>query len=514
LGLLAQSTRGKLFPKDFSWGVASAAYQVEGAWNIDGKGPNIWDYFSAIPNRTYEGETGQVADDFYHHYPDDIKIMQNLGIKNFRISLAWSRLLPNGTVDTPNPAGVQFYNDLINACLAADIEPWVTLYHWDLPQAFNDFSANGTWLNPDIVNKFNDYADFAFQSFGDRVKHWLTFNEISSFTWFGYGHGTEAPGRCGPDFGDWCTSIGGGGNSSTEPYIAAHHALLSHALAVQTYRTKYQKAQNGTIGLTMAVNMAYPWDSTNQDDIAAVDTDLIFQMGWFADPLVFGKYPDIMIEYVGDRLPAFTEDQSELIKGSFDFLGLNHYTSHYVQHTGIPGFNYGNDSRLIQNSTDVHGHLIGPVAESSWLNVYPKGMKDLLKWADTRYSHPTFYIFENGVSVPNENNMPINEAQNDTFRIGFLKGYITNLILAVLEDGVDVRGYFIWSILDNYSWESGYRIRYGLLYVDYNNNLTRYIKDSANWYSDFIKIMSDEHYLENIEAFVAVGHHELECLFQ
>ena len=484
--LFANFSLCKLFP-NFTWGAATAAYQVEGAWNIDGKGPSIWDTFTHIPNRTANNATGDVATDFYHRYLEDISTMKSLGIKNFRMSLSWPRLLPNGTVDQPNPQGVDFYNKLIDALLAADIEPWVTLFHWDLPAALDNKTPTGGWLNPNITNIFNDYADFCFENFGDRVKHWITFNEIQVFAYYGYGQGFNAPGRCSPDVASWCQEIGGGGNSSTEPYIVAHHALLSHGLAVQTYRQKYQESQNGTIGLTINTNFAEPYDPSNPDDVAAVDTDVTFWFGWIAHPLTFGSYPDAMIRLVsGDRLPSFTEDQAALLKGSFDFIGINHYTSKFVKYTGIPGNDWASDKQLIESDTDVNGKLIGPYAQSSWLQVYPLGLRKLLKWIDKNYNHPAIYVFENGVSVPNESEMPIEQALNDTFRINYLQDYIGNMILAILEDKIDVRGYFVWSLMDNLEWIAGYDIRFGLIYVDYANNLTRHLKDSAVWYSNLI----------------------------
>lgn len=490
LFLIPQATQAKLFPKDFAWGVAGASYQIEGAWDIDGKGLSIWDIFSHTPGRIALNQTGDVADDFYHRYTDDIAMMKQLGIKHFRMSLSWPRLLPNGTVDNVNVLGVEFYNALLDALLAADIEPFVTLYHWDLPNDLNDKTSNGGWLNPEIINHFNDYADFCFKTFGDKVKHWLTFNEISTFSWIGYGSGVHAPGRCSPDFGNWCESVGGGGNSSTEPYIVAHHVLIAHGLAVQTYRTKYQTAQNGSIGLTISAEFAEPWDPTNEEDVKGVETSILFQVGWFADPIVFGRYPDIMVEYItGNRLPTFNETERALIKGSFDFIGLNHYSTGYIHYTGIPGTTYDDDSRVIGNTTDVHGHLIGPFAASDWINVYPPGIRGILNWVDNRYNHPPLYIFENGVSCHNETTME--QALNDTFRVDYLKGYISYLVLAVMEDNVDLRGYFTWSIMDNFEWADGYGIRFGLVYVDYDNNATRHLKKSATFYSNLINIMAD-----------------------
>jgi len=486
--LLIISVQSQFFPKNFTWGVASASYQIEGAWNEGGREPSIWDTFSSFPGRVSKNQTGKVADDFYHRYPEDIALMAKYNIKHFRMSLSWSRILPKGTVDKVNPEGVKFYNDVFDALLKAGITPWVTLYHWDLPQALDDHSDKGGWLNPTIIQNFNDYADFCYKTFGDRVKNWLTFNEINVFSWLGYGTGGHAPGRCSAERGSWCKEVGGGGNSATEPYIVAHNVLLSHGYAVKTYREKYQKQQGGQIGMTMNSGFAYPFDSNNKDDIAAVDTYTAFNLGWFADPQVFGDYPEIMKSYITDnRLPKFTDEQKALLKGSCDFLGINHYSSVFVQHTGVPGNAWDNDNRLRAGPTDVNGNLIGPYAESKWLNVVPKGLRGLLNWANKRYNHMPIYIFENGVSCPGESSKPVDQALNDVFRINYLTGYISNMALAMLEDKVDVRGYFLWSIIDNFEWADGYDVRFGTVYIDYENGLKRYPKKSVIWYSELIR---------------------------
>lgn len=497
--LLVATIHAQTFPKNFTWGTASASYQIEGAWNEGGRAPSIWDSFSAVPGRVSKNQTGKVADDFYHRYPEDIEIMKKFNVKHFRLSISWSRVLPKGTIDQPNPEGIKWYNDVFDALAKAGITPWVTLYHWDLPQALDDKSNKGGWLNPDIINKFNDYADFCFKTFGAKVQNWLTFNEINVFTWLGYGNGIHAPGRCSPERGAWCKEVGGGGNSATEPYIAAHNVLLSHATAVKTYRTKYQKTQKGQIGMTMNTGFAYPFNSSNADDVAAVDTYVAFNLGWFADPQVFGDYPEIMKKYItGGRLPTFTAEQKALLKGSMDFLGINHYSSVFVQHTGTPGDAWDNDNRLRAGPYDVDGHLIGPFAESKWLNVVPKGLRGLLKWADKRYNHLPLYIFENGVSCPGESTQPIELAIVDTFRINYLTQYIGQMALAMLEDKVDVRGYFLWSIIDNFEWADGYDVRFGTVYIDYNSGLKRIPKKSLYWYGELIKNLSKKDAAKNV----------------
>lgn len=489
---LVLGTMASVLPKDFKWGAATAAFQVEGAWNVSGRGECIWDYFQSIPGRIYMNETAHVADDFYHRYPQDIQIMNTLGIPNLRVSISWTRILPTGDINNVSQAGVDFYNQLFDALLAAGITPWVTLFHWDLPQTYNNFTNQSTWLNPDVANKFNDYADFCFKTFGNKIKYWITMNEIQTFTWVGYGVGSHAPGRCSPSFGSWCAQVGGGGNSSTEPYIAAHNALIAHALAVQTYRNKYQNAQGGKIGMTISSSYSLPWNISDPQDHNAVDVAVAFQYGWFADPQVFGQYPKEMTDRItGGRLPTFNESMSKLLKGSYDFLGLNYYYSNYVHYTGVPGDNFGNDGRFWSSATNATGHLIGPYAASSWLNVYPPGFRKILKWIKHRYNDPHIYVFENGVSCPGENQLPPALALNDTFRMNYIFDHVMEMVDAVLHDGVKVKGYFLWSLLDNFEWTDGFNVRFGITYVDYNNNLTRTIKDSGYMYQNLIQSLGD-----------------------
>ena len=485
---LISYTKGKVLPDNFVWGTATAAFQVEGAWNISGRGPSIWDYFTTFPGRIYNNETAQTADDFYHRYPSDIKILQDLQIKHFRLSISWTRLFPTGDIKNPNPAGVSFYTTLFETLLKAGITPWVTLYHWDLPQSYNNFTGQSTWLDPDVANKFNRFADFCFKTYGTLVKHWLTMNEISTFAWLGYGVGAHAPGRCSQSFGDWCEGIGGGGDSSTEPYITAHNALIAHALAVQTYRTKYQQTQKGKIGMTINSGFSLPANTSNPNDISAVDINIAFQYGWFADPIVFGRYPSEMTNFItNNRLPSFNASMSALLKGSFDFLGLNYYSSSYVSWTGVPGTNYGTDSRTSSSPYNATGHLIGPFAASTWLNVYPEGLRGLLNWIKNRYSNPLVYVFENGVSCPNENEVPESEALHDSFRMNYIYDHVIQMADSYIQDKVNIGGYFYWSLLDNFEWADGYHIRFGITYVDYDNNLKRTLKDSAYLYQDLIQ---------------------------
>jgi len=462
------------FPKDFLWGSATASYQVEGAWNIS-RGLSIWDVFSHTPGKTRNGDTGDVADDHYHRFREDVNLMKRLGLKNYRLSIAWPRIFPNGT-GIPNREAISFYNRLIDTLLQNEIQPFVTLYHWDLPYAL--YTPHGGWLDPQIVNAFALYAETCFNAFGDRVKHWITFNEPLTFTNLGYGTGTHAPGRCSNR--TVCTE----GNSATEPYIAAHYVLLAHAEAVAIYRKYYQPHQRGIIGITLNIDWAEPLSDSAEDKLAA-ERHIEFQLAWYADPVFKGDYPESMKQYVGDRLPKFTEAQKNLLKGSHDYFGMNHYTSGYVNsNPSQTGEGWDQDQKLTVSQVK-DGKLIGPQADSSWLFVVPWGIRKILHWVADRYGKPPIYITENGVSVPGETKMPLEEALHDQFRIDFYRDYISNVSLAISE-GVDVKGYFAWSFMDNYEWADGYDVRFGMHYVDYTKNLTRHAKDSALWYSQLI----------------------------
>ncbi|EXC42160.1 Beta-glucosidase 17 [Morus notabilis] len=317
------------FPRDFVFGAGSSAYQSEGAALIEGRGPSVWDSFARkhadkIPGRS----NGDVADDFYHHYKEDIKLMKKIGLDSFRFSISWSRILPKGKMSGGvNLHGVNFYNNLINELLSSGIEPFVTLHHFDTPLALEDEYTS--WLSPKIVNDYLDYADFCFKTFGDRVKFWVTINEPNSLCINGYDIGIMAPGRCSSYAGN-CTA----GNSATEPYIAAHHMLLAHATAVKLYREKYQPYQKGKIGISIISAWFVPKSQTAAGHRAAY-RGLDFLFGWIAHPITYGDYPITIRSTVGKRLPKFTKAQSKLLKGSFDFLGLNYYTTFYVEHAPL-----------------------------------------------------------------------------------------------------------------------------------------------------------------------------------
>lgn len=467
------------FPSDFVFGAATAAYQIEGAYNEDGKGPNIWDTFTHTPGKIRRGDTGDVADDHYHKVQEDIELAKKMNLKNYRMSISWSRIMSNGTKSSLNQKGIDYYRREIAAWNAAGINVYLTLYHWDLPQYIED--KYGGWLNTSaMVQLFTEYADTCFQQFGDRVKHWITFNEPWVTSVLAYGVGVNAPGRCTA-----CEA----GNSATEPYIVAHTQLLAHAHTVQLYRTRYQPYQRGTIGITLNSDFLAPY-SPSEEDVAAAQRQQEFSLGWFADPVFFGDYPQSMKDRVGKRLPSFTAEEKILLKGSSDFLGINHYTSQYVTMNPKPKPNtdYYNDIGTISGIENYKGEVIGPPSEAVWLRVVPWGIRSLMNWIRKRYDNPIVYITENGVPVPKEDDMPLKDAIEDDFRLNYLNDYLTQLSLAIKEDKCNVKAYFVWSLLDNFEWADGYSVRFGVHYVDYKDpNLTRYAKKSSKWYAQLIQ---------------------------
>ncbi|XP_024020702.1 beta-glucosidase 12-like [Morus notabilis] len=344
------------FPSDFIFGTASSAYQYEGAASEEyGKEPSIWDTFTKEhPEKIPGGSSGQVANDFYHRYKDDIRMMKKIGFESFRLSISWSRILPRGTISGGvNFDGINFYNNLIDDLLQNGIKPVVTLFHWDLPQALED--KYGGFLSPDIVDDYHNYANLCFAQYGDRVKHWTTFNEPYIFSTQGYESGVMAPGRCS-DYAGNCPN----GDSGTEPYKVVHHILLAHADVVDLYRKKFHPTQKGIIGLVETSQWAEPKFQTLESRKAAKRA-LEFMHGWVFDPIVFGDYPKIMRSLVGHRLPKFTDAQSELLKVLQMICML-----------------------ISQSST-------------FWLVIYPKGIEDLVLYLKEKYNNPPLYITENGV---------------------------------------------------------------------------------------------------------------------
>lgn len=474
-------TRGS-FPKGFVFGTASSAFQYEGAVKEDGRGPTVWDTFSHTFGKVADFSNADVAVDDYHRYNEDIQLIKDMGMDAYRFSIAWSRIFPNGSGEI-NQKGVDHYNNLINALLAKGIEPYVTLYHWDLPQALEDKYQG--WLNPQIIKDFATYAETCFQKFGDRVKHWITFNEPHTFTVQGYDVGLQAPGRCSILLHIFCRA----GNSATEPYIVAHNVLLSHATVADIYRKKYKQKQRGSLGIAFDVMWFEP--ATNSTgDIEAAQRAQDFQLGWFIEPLILGDYPSSMRSRVGNRLPEFSKSEAALLKGSLDFVGINYYTTFYARKNSSDSLGkILNDSIADSGAITLpfkDGKSIGDRANSIWLYIVPEGIRKLMNYIKQKYGNPLVIITENGMDDPNNSLISIKDALKDEKRIKYHNDHLTNLLAAIKNDGCNVRGYFAWSLMDNWEWAAGYTSRFGLYFVDYKDKLKRYPKDSVAWFKQFL----------------------------
>ncbi len=454
----------KKFPENFTWGTATASYQIEGAWLKGGKGLSIWDAFVHTPGKVKNGDTGDVACDHFHRYKEDVARMAQMGLKAYRLSLSWPRIQPTGR-GKPNPAGIQFYSRLIDELLEHGIVPWVTLYHWDLPLALQ-LELDG-WLNPDVAGIFAEYASLCFEHFGDRVKHWITFNEPWVVAILGYGQGIFAPGRL----------------SNEEPYRVGHHILRAHALAVRRYREKYQPVQRGEIGITNNCDWREPLTDSPADQ-AAAQRALEFFLAWFADPILRGDYPDVMHARVGERLPRFSEEEKSLLKNSIDFFGLNHYTTLYASDSRgkpVESTPYGNGGISEDQDVRLSADPNWEKTAMGW-NIVPWGLRKLLHWIDRRYEHPPIVITENGCACDDK---PEAGQIHDERRIRFLSEYLAEAHRAI-QEGVDLRGYFLWSFMDNFEWALGFSKRFGIHYVNYKT-LERLPKDSAFWYAKVLE---------------------------
>ncbi len=449
------------FPSDFVWGTATSAYQIEGGASERGRGPSIWDTFSHEPGRIHNGDNGDIACDHYNRVEEDIALMAEMGVDAYRFSISWSRIMTDGTPSTLNQAGIDFYNRVIDACAEYNIEPWVTLYHWDLPDHLERTEQG--WLNRQVCDRFADYARVCFEHFGGRVRRWITINEAWVVSILGYGQGVFAPGH----------------TSNSEPYLAAHHLLLAHAQAVDIYRKHYQKEQGGQIGITNNCDWREPLTDSDLDKQAA-QRALEFFLGWFADPIYLGDYPETMKAGVGDRLPVISDEDRVLIQGSSDFFGLNHYTTMYAAEAGdepVEQQVYGNGGLNEDQKIDLSVDPTWSVTDMQWA-VVPWGCRKMLQWIANRYSNPEIYITENGCAYDD----PIDTSGqiNDQSRVDFYESYLEECAKAI-ELGVNLKGYFAWSFMDNFEWASGYDKRFGLHHVDFKT-LKRTPKSSARWF--------------------------------
>ncbi|KAJ3676159.1 hypothetical protein LUZ60_003571 [Juncus effusus] len=466
------------FPKDFVFGAGSSAYQIEGAVNEDGRTPSIWDTF------THEGwmvdkSTADVSCDGYHKYKEDVELMGEMGLEAYRFSISWSRLIPHGR-GAVNPKGLEFYNNLINALVQKGIEIHITLHHVDLPQDLQD--EYGGWLSPRIIEDFTAYADVIFKEFGDRVSHWTTMVEPNVIAISAYDAGEFPPMRCSKPFGfENCTA----GNSTIEPYIVLHNMLLTHASVAELYRDKYKVVQQGVVGINVFTFWCHPFTNSLEDTIAA-QRALDFVYGWVINPVVFGDYPSVMRERVGAHLPKFTKKQSELVTGSADFIGINHYTSAYISDNSNDQNEPTNGLRDINTDMSVLFRMSRDdppttAFRPSNLPPDPHGLQYTLEYFRDFYGNIPVYIEENGLAEPAGSSL------NDSERIQFISNHIGHT-LAAMRNGSNVKGYLVWAFMDVFELLWGYQNLYGLYHVDFeDDNRPRTPKMSAYWYSDFMK---------------------------
>ncbi|NNC93713.1 MAG: beta-glucosidase [Acidimicrobiia bacterium] len=433
------------FPNRFTWGVATASYQIEGAVDEGGRGPSIWDTFSHTPGKVHQGDTGDIACDHYHRWQEDIGLMVDLGVDAYRFSIAWPRVLPGGRGPL-NAAGLDFYDRLVDGLLAAGITPFPTLYHWDLPQALDD---EGGWTVRSTAEAFAEYAAAVVDRLGDRVGHWLTVNEPWVVSHNGYGTGEHAPGHR-----DW-----------SEAWSVAHHLLLGHGWAVERIR---EAAPDARIGIVLNLEPQYP-ASSHPADIAATRLADGYWNRWFLDPLAGRGYPTEAVADAGWSQQEVRPGDLEAIAAPLDFLGVNFYSRQVIRSAGL-------------TDEERPGTPPSPleVTEMGW-EVYPEGLYDILMKVHSDYGFPLIYITESGAAYPD---VLIDGRVEDDDRISYLHRHLSQLHRAI-DAGVPVQGYFLWSLMDNFEWARGYSKRFGIAYVDYPTQ-ERIVKKSGEWYSRVI----------------------------
>lgn len=439
----------RTFPQNFVWGAATAAYQIEGAYNADGKGESIWDRFTHQPGNILHNDTGDVACDHYHLMAQDVQLMKDLGLKSYRFSISWPRIFPAGRGQI-NQRGLDFYKRLINQLLKADISPMATLYHWDLPQKLQEI---GGWVNRDVAKYFVEYANLLFQELGELVPQWITFNEPWVIAFCGHAFGEMAPG-----FTSYQTAL-----------EVSHLLLVAHGMTVQSFR---QTNCSGEIGITLNLTPAYPASQSVVDQKSAqMQND--FVNNWYLQPLFKGSYPEELFKFYHDKVGEFsiTDGDLTMISQEIDFLGINNYSRNLIKHNPTANLLETEEVKLAENE----------YTEMGW-EVYPEGIYDLLLGVKKEYNPKAIYITENGAAYADQ--LTQNRV-HDSERIAYLKGHLRSLHKAI-EQGVPLKGYYVWSLFDNFEWAFGYSKRFGLIYIDYDK-LTRIFKDSAYWYQQVIK---------------------------
>ncbi|XP_073111425.1 beta-glucosidase 18-like isoform X5 [Elaeis guineensis] len=475
------------FPSSFLFGTSTSSYQIEGAYLEGNKSLSNWDVFTHIPGHIKDDSDGDIADDHYHLYmllqcgfkQEDIELMHQLGVNAYRFSISWSRILPRGRFGKVNSVGITFYNRLIDALLLKGIQPFVTLNHYDVPQDLED--QYGAWLNPQIQKDFGHYADVCFKAFGKKVKYWSTLNEPNVVVILGFITGEYPPQHCSKPYGD-CLS----GDSNIEPYIAAHNIILAHATAVEIYKKKYQVKQGGSIGIAISARWYEPLRDIPADCLA-VQRALAFDIAWFLDPVIFGEYPPEMRQVLSLRLPTFSSEDRRKLQHKLDFIGINHYTSKYVKDCIFSPCEGGKteSTAFVMSTGERNGIPIGTPTSMPDNYVFPDGMEKIIMYIMQRYNNIPMFITENGYAQGSTSNDPTTDMLNDTSRVEYLHGYLTSLTRAVRQ-GADVRGYFIWSLLDNFEWLYGYTQRFGLYHVNFETQ-ERTPRLSAKWFKEFLE---------------------------
>lgn len=438
------------FGKDFLWGVASAAYQIEGAWNKDGKGPSIWDTFTHEKGNILNGDTGDEACDFYHQYSEDLALVKSLGFDVFRFSIAWSRLLPSG-YGQRNEAGFDFYDRVIDRCLELDLAPWITLFHWDLPQGIEDL---GGWRNRDVVAYFEDYTAAVIDRYGDRVKHWMVLNEPMAFTALGYGLGMHAPGKRG--FKKFLQSV--------------HHTTLAQSAGARVLRSADSQAIIGSTFSTSSIDSKKPHKKGNQK-VAAIFDVMLNRL--FLEPALGMSYPF-------DAWPALRKIEKymeagdeESMKFDFDFYGLQNYTRMVIKKFGLMPWVHGLEWKPEKRGAES-------ITEMGW-EVYPEGIYRQLKQFADYEGINKIIITENGAAFPDQ---LIDGKVADDQRLQFYQSYLSE-VLRAKQEGVPVEGYFAWTFMDNFEWAEGYHARFGMVYNDFETQ-TRTVKNSGLWWQEFL----------------------------
>ena len=445
------------FPAHFLWGAATASYQIEGAVREDGRGSSIWDDFAATPGKTYQGHSGEVAADHYHRVEEDTGLMAQLGLGAYRFSIAWPRILPEGR-GAVNQAGLDFYDRLVDTLLAKGIQPFATLYHWDLPSTLEQ---DGGWINRATAYAFADYAELVTRRLGDRVASWITLNEPWCSAYLGYGIGVHAPGL----------------HDRQAATDAAHHLLLGHGLAVPGMRAHLTTGTQ--VGITLSLSQIYGADE-RAETLRDVELANAFNNGWFLEPLYRAAYPERFFEHLALNPPPIQQGDLEVIAAPLDFLGVNNYSRILIR---------GAQTRPLADRYKSVSPIPNACYTDMGWEIYPHGLRDLLVSLGRNYPVGKLYVTENGAAFPDD--WDGGNTVSDPQRISYLRSYITACAEAI-EQGAPLCGYFVWSLMDNFEWSEGYAKRFGIVYIDYPTQ-RRVIKESGHWYAALLDAFRNAH---------------------